>query len=70
MVKIYLEIALDKDKRDMAAILVANGYSVCYKNRYRMAKAGRRRCLPFGRKGRRKRNEKLSIQYARRVGRR
>lgn len=29
MGKTYLEISLDKDKRDMAAILVANGYSVC-----------------------------------------
>ena len=29
MGKMYLEISLDKDKRDMAAILVANGYSVC-----------------------------------------
>lgn len=28
MEKIYFEISLDKDKRDMAAILVANGYSV------------------------------------------
>lgn len=27
MEKIYLEISLEKDKRDMAAILVANGYS-------------------------------------------
>ena len=26
--KCYLEIALEKDKRDVAAILVANGYSV------------------------------------------
>lgn len=26
--KIYLEIALEKDKRDVAAILVANGYNV------------------------------------------
>lgn len=26
--KTYLEITLDKDKRDMAAILVANGYCV------------------------------------------
>ena len=26
--KIYLEITLEKDKRDVAAILVANGYSV------------------------------------------
>jgi hypothetical protein len=26
--KIYLEITLDKDKRDMAAILVANSYCV------------------------------------------
>lgn len=26
--KFYLEISLEKDKRDMAAILVANGYSV------------------------------------------
>lgn len=29
MEKTYIEITLDKDKRDMAAILVANGYSVC-----------------------------------------
>lgn len=28
MEKTYLEILLEKDKRDMAAILVANGYSV------------------------------------------
>ena len=27
--KTYLEIQLDRDKRDIAAILVANGYSVC-----------------------------------------
>ena len=26
--KFYLEISLEKDKRDMAAILVVNGYSV------------------------------------------
>ena len=30
--KIYLEITLEKDKRDVAAILVANGYSVCLEN--------------------------------------
>lgn len=28
MTKTYIEISLEKDKRDMAAILVANGYSV------------------------------------------
>lgn len=28
MEKIYLEISLEKDKRDVAAIMVANGYSV------------------------------------------
>lgn len=28
MEKGYLEISLDKDKRDVAAILVANGYTV------------------------------------------
>lgn len=27
--KAYLEIQLDKDKREVAAILVANGYCVC-----------------------------------------
>ena len=27
--KQYLEITLDSDKRALAAILVANGYSVC-----------------------------------------
>ncbi len=29
MEKVYFEISLDKDKRDMAAILIANGYCVC-----------------------------------------
>lgn len=29
MEKAYLEIQLDKDKREVAAILVANGYCVC-----------------------------------------
>lgn len=28
MTKTFIEISLEKDKRDMAAILVANGYSV------------------------------------------
>lgn len=28
MTKTYIEISLEKDKRDMAAILVANGYIV------------------------------------------
>lgn len=29
MEKVYFEIALDKDRRDVAAAFVANGYSVC-----------------------------------------
>ena len=38
--KAYLEIQLDKDKREVAAILVANGYCVCIES----VSVGKGRC--------------------------
>lgn len=45
--KIYLEIALEKDKRDVAAILVANGYNVGMETVFLNGKARGKKVLAF-----------------------
>ena len=53
MEKTYIEITLDKDKRDMAAILVANGYSVCMES-VSNGKGRAKKMLAFWKEGEKK----------------
>jgi hypothetical protein len=52
MEKSYLEISLDKDKRDVAAILVANGYTVSLESISNGKRA--KKVLAFWKEGERK----------------
>lgn len=57
MAKTYIEISLDKDKRDVAAILVANGYSACLES-VSNGKGRSKKMLAFWKEGDKK-NERL-----------
>jgi hypothetical protein len=54
--KEYLEIQLDRDKRDIAAILVANGYSVCLET-VSVGKGRGKKMLAFWKEDKEKKDE-------------